>query len=165
MRRPYGPEVFARVVERLARALPDPGLGADVIAGFPGEREADFEASLDLVRSLPLTYLHVFPFSPRPGTLAAAMDHQVDPPERQRRAGLLRELGREKTEDFLARHVGRTVRALIQGQPGRRRGATHGLTGNYLTVFVRAAREDVGGFRNLRVTRYEGGQLHGNFCD
>ena len=77
MRRPYGPEVFARVVERLALTLPDPGLGADVIAGFPGEREEDFEESVSLIRSLPLTYLHVFPFSPRPGTPAAAMADQV----------------------------------------------------------------------------------------
>lgn len=165
MRRPYGPEVFARVVERLARALPDPGLGADVIAGFPGEREADFEESVSLIRSLPLTYLHVFPFSPRPGTPAAGMDNQVPAAERDRRAGVLRELGREKASAFRERHVGRMVRALIQGQPGRKRGATHGLTGNYLTVFVRAARDDVGGFRNLRVARHEGEKLHGDFCD
>ena len=118
MRRPYGPEVFARVVEHLALTLPDPGLGADVIAGFPGEREADFEETVSLIRSLPLTYLHVFPFSPRPGTPAAAMDDQVPPAERDRRAGVLRELGREKARAFLERHVGRTVRALIQGNPG-----------------------------------------------
>jgi threonylcarbamoyladenosine tRNA methylthiotransferase MtaB len=165
MRRPCGPEAFARVVERLARTLPDPGLGADVIAGFPGERERDFEDSVSLIRSLPLTYLHVFPFSPRPGTPAAAMGNQVPAPERERRAGVLRELGREKARAFRERHVGRTVRALVQGQPGRRRGATHGLTGNYLTVYVRATQEDVGGFRNLRVTRHEGGKLHGEFCD
>jgi threonylcarbamoyladenosine tRNA methylthiotransferase MtaB len=165
MRRPYGPEVFARVVERLARTLPEPGLGADVIAGFPGERDEDFEQTVGLVRSLPLTYLHVFPFSPRPGTPAAAMANQVPAAERARRAGLLRELGREKAEAFRRRHVGRTVRALIQGQPGRKRGATHGLTGNYLTVSVRAAREEIGSFRNLRVTRHEGGTLHGEYCD
>ncbi len=165
MRRPYGPEVFARLVERLALALPDPGLGADVIAGFPGEREEDFEESVSLIRSLPLTYLHVFPFSPRPGTRAAAMGGQVPAAERDRRAGVLRELGREKTSRFHERHVGRTVRALIQGQPGRKRGATRGLTGNYLTVFVRASQADIGDFRNVRVTRHEEGKLHGEFCD
>lgn len=165
MRRPYGPEIFARVVERLARTLPHPGLGADVIAGFPGEREEDFEESVSLIRSLPLTYLHVFPFSPRPGTPAAAMNNQVSAAERDRRAGVLRELGREKASAFLEQHVGRTVRALIQGQPGRRRGATHGLTGNYLSVFVRATQEEVGHFRNLHITRHEGEKLHGEFCD
>jgi len=165
MRRPYGPEVFARVVERLALTLPDPGLGADVIAGFPGEREEDFEESVSLIRSLPLTYLHVFPFSPRPGTPAAAMDDQVPAAECNRRAVVLRELGREKARAFQERHVGRTVRALIQGQPGRKRGKTRGLTGNYLTVFVRATREEVGHFRNLRITHHEGEKLHGEFCD
>ncbi len=164
MRRPYAPAVFARVVERLARSLPDPGLGADVIAGFPGEREEDFEETVSLIRSLPLTYLHVFPFSPRPATPAAAMADQVPAAERGRRARVLRELGREKSRAFLERHVGRTVRALIQGQPGAKRGATHGLTGNYLTVYVRATREEVGGFRNLLVTAHEGGKLHGEFC-
>jgi threonylcarbamoyladenosine tRNA methylthiotransferase MtaB len=165
MRRPYGPGVFVRVVERLALTLPDPGIGADVIAGFPGEREEDFEESVGLIRSLPLTYLHVFPFSPRPGTPAAAMGNQVPDADRDRRAGVLRELSREKNAAFLERHVGRTVRALIQGQPGRRRGATHGLTGNYLTIFVRAAKEEVGHFRTVQVTRHEGGRLHGEFCD
>ena len=165
MRRPYGPEVFARVVEQLARTLPDPGLGADVIAGFPGERLADFEASVGLIRSLPLTYLHVFPFSPRPGTAAAAMANQVPAQERDRRAGVLRALGGEKSRAFNERHVGRTVRALVQGQPGRKRGATHGLTGNYLAIFVRAAREEVGFFRELRVTSHEEGKLHGVFSD
>jgi threonylcarbamoyladenosine tRNA methylthiotransferase MtaB len=165
MRRPYGPEAFACLIGRLAKTLPEPSLGADVIAGFPGEREEDFEESARFLRSLPLTYLHVFPFSPRPGTPAASMAGQVPAAERERRAGVLRDLGREKTRAFLERQVGRTVRALVQGQPGRRRGATYGLTGSYLTVFVRAAREEVGGFRDLRVTRHEGGQLHGEFCD
>jgi threonylcarbamoyladenosine tRNA methylthiotransferase MtaB len=165
MRRPYGPGEFARLVERLAATLPDPGLGADVMAGFPGESAADFEESVGLIRSLPLTYLHVFPFSPRPGTAAAAMGNQVPAAERTRRARLLRELGREKTRVFHERHVGRTVRALIQGQPGRKRGATHGLTGNYLTVFVRATADEIGSFRDVRITRNEGGCLHGEFRD
>ena len=165
MRRPYGPEAFARLIERLAATLPDPALGADVIAGFPGEREEDFDESVNFIRSLPLTYLHVFPYSPRPGTPAASMAGQVPAEERERRAGVLRELGREKSRAFLERQVGRSVRALIQGQPGRRRGATYGLTGNYLSVFVRATKEEIGSFRDLRVTSHEGGELHGEFYD
>ena len=163
MRRPYGPEVFVQLVERLAATLPDPGLGADVIAGFPGEREEDFEETVSLIRSLPLTYLHVFRFSPRPGTPAAQLPDPVPAAERDRRAGVLRDVGREKTQAFLARQVGRTVRALVQGQPGRARGTTHGLTGNYLTIFVRATKEEVGDFRNVRITRHEGGKLYGEF--
>jgi tRNA A37 methylthiotransferase MiaB len=87
------------------------------------------------------------------------MARQVPADVRERRAAELRELGRHKTHAFRERHVGRVVRALVQGQPGRRRGAIYGLTGNYLMVFVRAAREQVGGFRMMRITRHEG-RLH-----
>jgi threonylcarbamoyladenosine tRNA methylthiotransferase MtaB len=165
MHRPYGPELFAALVQRLAATLPEPGIGADVIAGFPGESAEDFEESLRLVRSLPLTYLHVFPFSRRPGTPAAAMAGQVPAEERERRAAVLRNLGREKARGFAERQVGRTVHALVQGQPGRRGGATYALTGNYLSVFVPASRSEVGHFRDVRITRLEGGQLHGEFHD
>ena len=158
MRRPYGPETFAALVRRLAETLPEPGIGADVIAGFPGERERDFEESVELIRSLPLTYLHVFPYSRRPGTPAAAMPGQVPPPERERRAAVLRDLGRGKAHAFRERHLGRTVRTLIQGQP---RGTTHGLSGNYLTVAVNAGSDDIGSVRDVRVTRHQGGKLHG----
>ena len=86
-------------------------------------------------------------------------------PERNRRARVLRALGSEKSREFRQRHVGRTLRALIQGQPGRKRGTTHGLTGNYLTIFVHATKKEIGDFRNLRVTGHEGGKLNGEFCD
>ncbi len=165
MRRPYAPAQFAALVGRLAAALPEPGLGADVIAGFPGETERHFEETLALIRSLPLTYLHVFPYSARPGTPAAAMAGQVPHPERERRAATLRELGREKAHAFRERHVGRTVRALLEGQPGRGRGPARALTGNYLKVVVRAAPGDIGAFRDVRILRHEEGNLHGEICD
>jgi threonylcarbamoyladenosine tRNA methylthiotransferase MtaB len=157
MRRLYTPEDFAALAARIAAALPDAGLGADVIAGFPGEEEEDFEETVRLVRALPLTYLHVFPFSRRPGTAAADLPDQVSPEDRERRAAILRALGREKAAAFRERHLGRTVRVLIEGRPGRARG----LTGNYLKVVVRATASDIGQLRDLRVTRHEEGALHG----
>ena len=160
MGRPYGPGEFAALVQRLAATLPDPGIGADVIAGFPGESERDFEETTALIRSLPLTYLHVFPYSPRPGTPAAAMAGQVPPPERERRAARLREIGRDKADTFHRLHVGRTVHALIEGQPGR----AHGLTGNYLKVAVRAGIAEIGAFRDVAIVSHEGGILHGELC-
>ncbi|HWR97974.1 MAG TPA: tRNA (N(6)-L-threonylcarbamoyladenosine(37)-C(2))-methylthiotransferase MtaB [Candidatus Methanoperedens sp.] len=161
MGRPYGPAQFAALVGRLAATLPDPGIGADVIAGFPGESERDFEETAALIESLPLTYLHVFPYSPRPGTPAASMAAQVPPPERERRAALLRGIGLAKAEAFRGGQVGRTVRALIEGRPGR----AHALTGNYLKIAVRAAAADIGTFRDVRVLRHEGGLLRGELGD
>ena len=82
MRRPYTTAMYARLVERLARLRPGLGLGADVIVGHPGETESDFEETLALVEALPFSYLHVFPYSDRRGTAAAAMDDRVDAADR-----------------------------------------------------------------------------------
>ncbi len=71
MGRPYAPEEFRDLVREITRRFPGPGLGLDVLVGFPGETDADFEATRSLVSELPVTYLHVFPYSPRPGTPAA----------------------------------------------------------------------------------------------
>ena len=78
MRRPYTTATYRRVVDRLAAAHPRLGLGADLIVGFPGETEADFTATMALVEAQPLSYLHVFPYSVRPGTAAAGLSGRVD---------------------------------------------------------------------------------------
>jgi threonylcarbamoyladenosine tRNA methylthiotransferase MtaB len=162
MRRPYAPGVFAALVERLAAARPAPGIGADVIAGFPGETEEEHEETARLIRSLPLTYLHVFPFSRRPGTPAAALPGQLRREERERRAEHLRRLGHEKAEAFRARHVGATVRVLVETRPERGTGLACGLTDNYLRIRIDAPADAIGLFRTVRITRLEEGRLHGD---
>jgi threonylcarbamoyladenosine tRNA methylthiotransferase MtaB len=162
MRRPYDPALFARLVERLAAALPDPGIGADVIAGFPGEDDAAHGETVALLRSLPLTYLHVFPYSRRPGTPAAGLPGQVPRAVRERRALELREIGGAKAGEFRARHVGRTVRALLEGRAGEDgSGAAGALTGNYLKVRVAAPAAALGRICDVRITAHEEGRLHG----
>src|SRR5262249_17944041 len=78
MRRPYTVEYFRRLVDGIRTRLPHASIGTDVIAGFPGETEQDFEASLALIEALPLSYIHVFPYSDRPGTVASALPLKVD---------------------------------------------------------------------------------------
>jgi threonylcarbamoyladenosine tRNA methylthiotransferase MtaB len=102
--------------------------------GFPGETATDFEATYILVESLPVTYLHVFPFSPRSGTPAAGMP-QVAAAVVQTRAKRMRELGQEKKRQFLAAQLGRTGEVLVEG-PGPRNGWLKGLSANYLRVFL-----------------------------
>ena len=162
MGRPYGPAQFAALVGRLAATLPDPAIGADVIAGFPGESEEEFEETAVLIRSLPLTYLHVFPYSPRPGTPAAAMAGQV--PAGRSASGGPRCCGRSgarRPRPSASATSGGRVRALVEGRPGR----AHALTGNYLKIAVRAAAADIGTFRDVRILRHEGGLLHGELGD
>jgi threonylcarbamoyladenosine tRNA methylthiotransferase MtaB len=134
MRRPYTTAIYRRVVERLAGAIPRLGLGADVIAGFPGETGADFAATLELVGALPFSYLHVFPYSPRPGTAASALPGRLDPRTVADRARSLREVDAARRQAFQAMMVGRTEDVLVLERRGGERGELIGLTGNYVEV-------------------------------
>jgi threonylcarbamoyladenosine tRNA methylthiotransferase MtaB len=134
MRRPYTAARYRRVVERLASAIPGLGLGADVLVGFPGETEADLGLTLDLVESLPFTYLHVFPYSTRPGTEAAARPGRLDPSTLAARARRLRAAGESASRRFRASLVGRTEDVLVLETRDRASGDLVGLTGNYVEV-------------------------------
>ncbi len=100
MRRPYTPRQYAEVVRALHHLFPHAALGADVMAGFPGETEKQFANTYQLIDQLPLTYLHAFPFSPRPGTHAASIPHRVSSQELKRRVHLLNDLSRKKSWPF-----------------------------------------------------------------
>lgn len=149
MRRPYNVRMYQRLAERLAAAIPDLGLGADVIVGHPGEADADFEATMDLVRSLPLTYLHVFTYSDRRGTEAARMGTRVPGALIRERSRRLRALGAEKNLCFRKRLMGRSVDALVLEDKGPARA---GLTASYVEVTFDAPEAPTRGFVRLRVT-------------
>lgn len=134
MRRPYTVAMYRRLAERLAAEIPGLGLGTDVIAGFPGETDADFEATLDLVQSLPFTYLHVFPYSDRKGTEAAQLDGRVPPRVVAARARALREVARARSLAFRRGLVGTTQEVLVLETRDRATGGLVGLTGNYVDV-------------------------------
>jgi threonylcarbamoyladenosine tRNA methylthiotransferase MtaB len=134
MHRWYRAEHYARRIELIAERMPDAAVGADVIAGFPGESEGDHRSTVELVRRLPFSYLHVFSFSPRPGTEAARLPGAVRAEEIRERSRELRALAAEKAAQFRARQSGRVTRALTLQTI--RDGATDALTGNYLTVSI-----------------------------
>jgi threonylcarbamoyladenosine tRNA methylthiotransferase MtaB len=112
--------------------LPDAAIGCDVITGFPGETEREFANTLRLIEELPVTHLHVFPFSRRPGTPAAEMAGQVSGPVARERAARLREMGETKLAEFSRGFIGRTLDLVVEGR--RLGGKSKGLTGNYLSV-------------------------------
>lgn len=127
----YTPASYARAVERLAASLPVFGLGADVIAGFPGEEESEHRETLAFVESLPFTYLHVFPFSRRPGTAAERLPGHLPGEVVQRRARELRAMGEAKARAYRERRlagVGDLV--VVRGD------IREGLTEDYLTVAI-----------------------------
>jgi threonylcarbamoyladenosine tRNA methylthiotransferase MtaB len=135
MGRPYAPPQYLEVVERLAALRPLAALGADVIAGFPGETAAEFEETAALVAGSPLTYLHVFPFSPRPGTPAAAMRGRLPEREVARRARVLRELGRAGRRRHLEACRDHPLDAVVLRSGGGLAGS-HVLTGNYISLTI-----------------------------
>ena len=150
MRRPYNVRMYRALVEKLATAIPDLGLGADIIVGHPGETESDFTATMDLVRALPLSYIHVFAYSDRKGTEATRLGGRVSSTAIRDRSQRLRALGAEKSLAFRQELVGRTVDALmLQGRPDGRHTA---LTANYVELDVSPPGASPRSFARVRVT-------------
>jgi threonylcarbamoyladenosine tRNA methylthiotransferase MtaB len=135
MHRRYRPWHYADRIQRIRQAMPDAAIGADVMAGFPGETDEDFEQTRALVEDLPFTYLHVFTYSSRPGTASAEMSEQVPVQVARERNRILRELVQRKKNVFMRGFVGRDVEAItlthFDGE------FTEALTDNYLKLWVR----------------------------
>lgn len=127
-----------RCLQDLRRRRPEFSVGADVMTGFPGETEGDFRDTLELIESIPFTYLHVFPFSERPGTTATRLSDSVPVPERLKRAKNLRKLDSYLRRGFAEVNAGtRQDMVMIRRNSDDRR---EGLTSNYLKVFFPANR-------------------------
>jgi threonylcarbamoyladenosine tRNA methylthiotransferase MtaB len=131
----YRAATYADAVQQIAKAIPVFALGADVIAGFPGETEADHRATMDLVGSLPFTYLHVFPYSVRPGTAAHRLPGHVPAHTIDARAAELRAIGAQLEIAHRSSRLGSECDLVVIGSGARR----EGLTEDYLTVGVDAS--------------------------
>jgi threonylcarbamoyladenosine tRNA methylthiotransferase MtaB len=132
MRRRYLTGQYRSVVEYIREQDPSAAIGADVIVGFPGETEELFGETASFLADLPLSYLHVFTFSERPGTPASEFEGRVEPRERARRSEALRLLGRRKRLAFHSSFVGRRLPVLFESR--RDGGTASGLTTNYIRV-------------------------------
>ncbi len=152
MRRPYNTRMYRTLVERLAGSVPGLGLGTDLIVGHPGEREEDFEATLDLVRELPFSYLHVFAYSDRRGTESVRMPERVPSRVMRERSRRLRELGREKNLAFRRGMVGQKREVLVLAERDRDTRRLSGLTSNYVEVVFDGPNGLARRFAHVRLT-------------
>jgi threonylcarbamoyladenosine tRNA methylthiotransferase MtaB len=134
MGRPYTRAFYGDLIRRIAELIPHCGIGADVMVGFPSEDEDAFKSTHDLLRDLPMTYLHVFSFSMRSGTPAPMLTGRVDPGEKKRRSRVLRGLGIRKGLGFRQTLIGKTLEVLVLAR--RVDGLTSGLSANYVQVFL-----------------------------
>lgn len=137
MHRWYRAAHYAERICHIHAVLPHAAIGADVIAGFPGESDDDFARTAEFIEHLPFTYLHVFSFSPRPGTEAANLGSHVSEPEIRRRARALRALGSAKSAAFRKSQASRWEKALTLHRQGN--SWTECITGNYLQVRIAGA--------------------------
>jgi threonylcarbamoyladenosine tRNA methylthiotransferase MtaB len=142
MNRRYTIERFMDLVERIVTRVPDCGIGTDVICGFPGETDANFRETFDRLVELPLSYLHAFTYSERPGSAAAGFEDSVPGEIRKRRTQALRRLSAEKSLAFRRRHVGRTMEVFVEGMRKTETAWMYGLTDNYIRVDLGAGRTE-----------------------
>ena len=161
MNRKYTSRDFATLIERIRSRVPLAAIGVDVMVGFPGEGDREFKNTFDLLTDLPISYLHVFPFSPRRGTAAFTLSGRVDEKEIKRRADLLRQLGEEKRQAFYASCLGKEFQVLVEGwKPGGRR-CVRGFSDNYLPVFLPSARPLKNEFVSVRIQKVENNGVTG----
>jgi len=166
MRRPYARRDVFRLMERIRAVLGEEvGIGSDFLVGFPGEDEMAFDQTYRLIDEMPFTYLHLFPFSPRPGTAASAMRPIVPQAKTRERLGVLKELDERKKRIFQERFLERDVDVLVEHRRESGRGWLTGLTDHYLRVFFQGADSIQGSFMTVRVTELNDRGLIGRAKD
>ena len=158
MHRKYRPWHYADRIERIRHAMPDAAIGADVMVGFPGETNEHFEQTRILIDRLPFTYLHVFTYSSRPGTLSAVMPDQVPVHVARDRNRVLREIAAEKQNNFMQSFVGSVLESLTL--PRYQGDRTEALTQNYLKLLV-AGSHPANRVMSVRIDGVRDSYLHG----
>jgi threonylcarbamoyladenosine tRNA methylthiotransferase MtaB len=136
MKRPYNAAFFKDTICRIHKKLPFAGIGVDTLIGFPTETQAQFENTYALIAQLPVSYLHVFPFSPRKGTPAFSLKPRIPETVITDRCRRMRELSRQKRTAFIRANQGRCLTAVVQNRSDARTGRLTAVTANYLNVFV-----------------------------
>lgn len=165
MNRPYDAGLFQSLVMKIHHTVPSAAIGVDILLGFPGESDEAFENTFNLVEKLPVTYLHVFPFSPRKGTPAFDFSDKVDSKTVKKRAALMRKLGLRKKREFENLHMGKVIESIIQDKRDKKTGKLIAVTSNYLSALVEGKDEFKRQIANVKVEqRKKDDKLYGTIC-
>ncbi len=161
MGRTYSSHTFAELVKKIHDSIPFAAIGADVMTGFPGEDHRAHANTVALLEDLPVSYLHVFPYSRRPGTPAAGFPAQVPPDEKKKRAAGLRSLGAFKRNTFHERCVEKSFQVVIEGRHAKDNGLLKGISDNYVPVIFPSSRSFQNKLLFVRIERLEKGHAIG----
>ena len=162
MNRFYKTQDYLKLIEKINETFENPFLGSDVIAGFAGETEEDFEITRKNLLSSGLTQIHTFPYSKRKGTIGAEMENQVPDDVKNSRATIIKEISKEKLNKFIEKNLGKTLEVLIEKHPDKHSQNLKGMTRNYLTVQIPSDRTDL--FNTLQMVKlvnFENGKIYG----
>jgi len=161
MNRKYTSREFAALIRRVRERAPLAAIGVDVMAGFPGEDDQAFRNTFDLLMDLPISYLHVFPFSPRKGTAASTLSGRVHEKEIKERADSLRAVGAKKRLAFYTSCLEKEFQVLTEGWKSRERGIIRGFSDNYLPVFFPSTRLLKNSFVTVVIKKVEKNEVTG----
>ena len=162
MKRRYDAASYRALVEKAVRMVKDVAIGIDVMVGFPGEGEKEFGQTVRLLEDIPAAYLHVFPYSERPGTAALALDPKVPEKIKKERALALRNLGVKKREIFSRRFLGKLLPVLVEHARDKKTGLAKGFSHNYLPVLLdKHPVSLVNTIVTARMENYQDGKLTG----
>lgn len=159
MRRKYSVDQYKEVINKIITAFPNAGIGADVICGFPGETEDQFKNTYNLLKDLPITHFHVFPYSKRKNTTAAKMDDHIQHPVKKDRVRTLNMFGDAKLNMFAEDQVGEVSQVLFERK--NKAGLWEGYTTNYVRVFVDSSEELKNEIRTVSLTEFKENKLYG----
>lgn len=162
MNRFYKTEDYLAQIDKINDIFELPFLGSDIIAGFAGETDEDFEISRENLSKSGLTQIHTFPYSIRKGTIGASMPNQNSDEVKNRRATIIKEISKQKFKEFVNKNLGRVCDVLIEKHPDKHSGNLKGMTRNYLTVQIVSNRNDLfNTLQQVRLSEYKDGIIFG----
>lgn len=162
MNRFYKTEDYLKLIEKINKTFENPFLGSDVIAGFAGETEEDFEITRKNLLSSGLSQIHTFPYSKRKGTIGAEMENQVPDDVKNSRATIIKEISKEKLNNFIEKNLGKTLEVLIEKHPDKHSQNLKGMTRNYLTVQIPSDRTDLfNTLQMVKLVKFENSKIYG----
>lgn len=161
MNRFYKTEDYLKQIEYIAENFNKPFIGCDIIAGFVGETEDDFEETVNNLKRSKLTKIHTFPYSIRKATKAAGMEGHLPDNIKEERATIIKKISSEKEKIFLQSNIGDIREVLIEKKPDKHSGKLKGVTDNYLNVIVENGTNEFNTLQQVKIERIENGKLIG----
>lgn len=162
MNRFYKTEFYLNQIEQINNTFDLPFLGSDIIAGFAGETDEDFEITRKNLEQSGLTQIHTFPYSKRKGTIGESLPDQNSDEVKNYRATVIKDISKLKYEEFIKKNLGQIHEVLIEKRPDKHSGKLKGVTRNYLTVQIDSDRKDLfNTLQQVKLTKYENGNIFG----